>query len=276
MKDYQDSKIVDQEFSIEVDLLPEKTRSGVKLSQIKTLDQIVASYYVMEAITSIRGENTQMILEEAKKMLPTLNTTDERSQRLYKEFAEVVNYTPVPILMAKVGLELMNEMDFGNDPSVVTGAKLEVGHLVSAFGNNYTSLANVNLLDHTLNVFEEGINKARGFGRVMQVAIPTIACLFHDFGKSTNIRLTLIGDSAGRGYRPHAEVSEIFVSSMLPDKMKKADPESQIPTETIKLLSSIVKHHHPGQKGKVDSGVAFVIEADANARNKEVEKMRNV
>jgi hypothetical protein len=110
----------------------------------------------------------------------------------------------------------------------------------------------------------------------MQVAIPTIACLYHDFGKSIKLRTILIGDSSGRGYRPHAEVSELFISSMLADQMKKSSPETKIPAETLKLLATIVKYHHPGQKGKVDSGVLFVIESDMAARNKEAEKQRSL
>jgi len=45
--------------------------------------------------------------------------------------------------------------------------------------------------------------------------------------------------------------------------------------ETIELLSNIVKNHHPSHnKQKKDSMISIVINADMNARKKELKKIK--
>jgi hypothetical protein len=168
----------------------------------------------------------------------------------------------------KFAIEDMINYTFSEDPSVVVAASNDTNHLQQLFGQSFSNLSQVNLEEHTINVFEEAVQKAKGKGRSSGIVIPMIAALLHDFGKSTGIRSEILGEAGSRGYKAHAEVSAAYVREIL--SVKLYNKFQEIPADTIDLLANIVKSHHPSQqKSKNDPGVAFVIEADHLARKKE-------
>jgi len=52
----------------------------------------------------------------------------------------------------------MKKYHFSEDPSVIKTANTDTSHLKDAFGSSFSALAMIDLEEHTLNVFEEGIN----------------------------------------------------------------------------------------------------------------------
>jgi hypothetical protein len=251
----------------------QKIEELVTLSSIGSLKQLLTSYLVAECIIEIRGERKEEIKKIAKDSLPKLNVNDERYQKVYEKFASTVNYSPTFIFLAKIGLEDMKKYQFNEDPSVVQNANQDSQHLQQAFGSTYSSLSMIDLESHTLNVFENGVDSGSKKGRIMQTAIPMLACLFHDFGKSTQIRNELIGESIGRAYRAHAEVSEMYVREVLATKYHNRFTEHS--TETVELLANVVKNHHPANnRMKSDSMISFVIAADINARKQEIKEIK--
>lgn len=244
-----------------------------ELTQIKTIEQLLTSYLVTECIIEIRGERKKEIKTLAKDNLPKLQVKDPKCIQLYETFANIVNYSPVFTYLVKIGLEDIKKYHFNEDPSVIASANQDTSHLQQAFGSSFSALATVNLEEHTLHVFEEGITIGAQKGRVMQTALPMLACLFHDFGKSTRLRNEFLGDNIGKGYRAHAEVSEMYVREVL--SIKYHSKFKEYSTETIELLSDIVKNHHPSQnKKRNDSMISMVIKADIIARKKELKAIK--
>ena len=243
------------------------------LAPIKTIEQLLSSYLVADCIIEIRGERNHEIKKLAKDSLPKLNIKNQRAIDLYHRFSNVVNYSPTFVYLCKIGLEDMEYYEFSKDPSVVTSAQQDTSHFNDMLGSSYTLLTNISLEEHTLNVFEKGILAGEKKGRIMQTALPMLACLFHDFGKSSELRTEILGDDLGRGYKAHADVSGTYVREILANKYHKKFSEHSM--ETTEMLSKIVAFHHPGNnKLKNDTMIKFVIEADTVSRKEELQKIK--
>lgn len=246
-----------------------------ELKQIYSLEQLLSSYLVAECIIEIRGEREVEIKKMAKDSIPKLTTNNQVLNMLYERFAAAVNYKPTFVVLAKLGLEDIENYDFQKDPSVVTTATTDTAHLQQAFGPSYSSLSKINLFDHTLRVFKIGIEAGEKQGRVMQTAIPMLGCLFHDFGKSSKIRIDLMGDQVGKGYKAHADVSQMYIREILAPKFHKFLNENA--TETIEALSISVQNHHPSNnKIKNDTTIRYITAADITARKEEIAKLKNL
>lgn len=241
-------------------------RESNKIKDINSISQLVSSYLVADAIIEIREERNNQLTGIMEQNVPELEYSTPRIQALYEEFGKLVNFRYAFMYMAKIGLEDMIKYNFEADPSIVATASTDTAHLNNMCGPNFTILSKVNLQNHTLNVFEQGIAIAKTKGRASTVSIPLLGCLFHDFGKSTKIREEIIGSTMGKGYRAHAEVSQQYITDILAVRYFKLVQEE--PKDTLSTLSKIVKDHHPS-KGTRDIDVQFVINADKNARKNE-------
>jgi len=241
--------------------------------KIKTLRQLVASYYVAEAIIATREESIKKEVKDLKKSLPPLKIENERAQMLYRDFAELVSFSPLFVALAKIGLETMELYNFKEQPSITISAVNETKHLEEAFRSTFSSLANINLETHTLNVFEEAINMGKKRGRTMQIAAPMLAALYHDFGKNNGIR-EIAGVDIGRGYTPHQQVSEIFLLEEIDKKLSRETTFNK--STAIKNIARLVKEHHSeNKKINADPAVSFVKRADMMAREKEIERIKS-
>lgn len=246
-------------------------RESNKIKDISSISQLVSSFLVADAIIEIRDERNQQLNGIMEKNSPELEIYTPRIQKAYEEFGKLVNYRYAFMYMAKIGFEDMIRYNFEADPSIVATASTDTAHLNNMCGPNFTILSRVNLLNHTLNVFEEGLAIGKTKGRASTVSVPLLGCLFHDFGKSTKLREEIIGSTMGKGYRAHAEVSSQYITDILAVKYFKLVKEE--PKNTINTLSNIVKNHHPS-KGTRDIDVHFVIEADKNARKNEYNSLQ--
>jgi hypothetical protein len=151
----------------------------------------------------------------------------------------------------------------------VTSAQRDTEHLQEQFGSSFAILEKVDLETHTLNVFEIALLKAQEQGRAMQTIIPILACLYHDFGKSSLIRNEILGQNVGRGYKGHAEVSQIYINDIFQIKFSKYTKKQN--SETIFKIGKIVAKHHPStNKEKNDLLIKFVSSADSLARKQEI------
>lgn len=244
-----------------------------RILPIKTVDQLAASYLVAQIVVEIREELENEIQEKALDSIPTLEgPVPEKLVTLYQEAATLMKFKPQLVYIMKFAIEDMITYSFSEDPSVIVAAKGDTAHLQQSFGSSFTSLSQVSLMDHTINVFEEALIRAKRKGRAAGVILPMIAALLHDFGKSNAIRVELIGEAESRGYKAHAEVSASYVREII--SVKLYNKFEEIPADTIELLANIVKGHHPSNnKIKSDPGVAFVIEADHAARKKEYKEI---
>lgn len=239
------------------------------LYPITSIEQLVNSYYVSKSIYEVRDKIDNSLNKVGIDNLPIIDAkTDNRVNSLYKEACTILRFNEHLVYMVKLAIEDMYSYNFTEDASVSATAQSDTAHLKVYFGNNFTTLSKINLFDHTLNVLEEAINLAKGKGRTTGIAVPLIASLLHDFGKSTGIREKLDGAASSRGIKAHAEVSYSYVNDILISKM--LEKFTEIPVDTISLIANCVKSHHPANlKQKVDQSIAFVIEADHSARKKE-------
>jgi hypothetical protein len=245
------------------------------IKNIYSLEQLLSSFLVSEAIIDIRKERENILLDKAADKLELPNISNKRAIDLYKQFAEIIDYRNNFLTFAKIGFEHIEKYKFCDDPSVVIKATQDTNHLQKSFGSSFSIFQKVNLEEHTLNVFEKGLQIAQTKGRVMQVVIPMLGCLFHDFGKSTELRNILLGNSVGGSYKAHADVSELYIKEILIIDYQKKMPE-QTPNDTINLLSTSVLNHHPSNnRHRNDTIISFIIDADTNARKIEFKKEKN-
>ena len=251
-----------------------------KILPIKTVEQLVASYHVAEIIKEIRDE----ILKEEEEVIsfeiPKLEAEAKISQRaidLYEKAFNIMKFKPSYVFIAKLGIEDIYNFDFKNDPSVTTSGSADTAHLQKMFSTRFTDLSKIDLETHTLNVFEEALNQAEKSGRASSMSIAILGALFHDFGKSTKIRSTVMGSGMQRGVKAHAEVSSLYLQDLLLPKVYNVIDDSYNLTESTDRLVYIVKNHHPASaKVKEDLEVDFVVKADHNARKNEMTEIRGV
>jgi hypothetical protein len=246
--------------------------SSKSVDPIHSLMQLSTSLLIAECIIEIREERLKSMSEMALENLPQLNINNKGVQDLYFDFCEAIGYKQNFVYLAKIGFEDMFKYDFKNDPSVIVSANQDTSHLQNTFGPNYSVLAKTDLLTHSLNVFKLGLEVGKKKGRIMQVAMPIIGCLFHDFGKSSKLRVEILGEeSKNKGYKAHAEVSSIYIKEILSRRFYELTNTTG--TDTIEALSNAVLFHHPGNsKQKNDTTIKFINEADANARKIEFKK----
>ncbi len=244
-----------------------------KILPIKTVEQLAASYLVAEIIVDMRKELEIELEDKAIESIPKLERkVPPLLEELYISAAKLVKFKPHLVFLMKFAIEDMVNYAFAQDPSVIVAATNDTSHLNVSFGPTYTNLAKINLMDHTINVFNEAITKAKSKGRASSIILPMIAALLHDFGKSSGIRQELVGEAGARGYKAHAEVSGTYIREIL--SIKLYNKFNEIQSETIDVLTKLVKEHHPANlKSKVDPGVAFVIESDHAARQKEYKQL---
>ena len=248
--------------------------AGKKILPIKTVEQLAASYLVAEVIVEIRKELENNLEQKAIDSIPKLRANaSEKINLLYIEASRILKYKPQLIYMLKFMLEDMINYSFKSDPSVISAAANDTSHLNAIFGSSFSTLAKIDLETHTLNVFEYAVNQAKTKGRVSGVALPLIGALLHDFGKSTGIRNELLGEASARGYKAHAEVSAAYIQDILSKKLYNQFQE--VPSDTLDVLSHLVKNHHPASKQhKDDQGIKFIEEADKAARKKEYKQLQ--
>jgi len=242
--------------------------SEKSLKRISSLNQLLSSYLVSYALVEIRNEREKELKDTAKKSLPKINSTDENIKGLYQKFAEIVDFKKGLLEIAKKGLEDIDRYNFSDDASINKAAASDIEHLRADFSTSFALLENINLKEHTLRVFKIAIEEGEKKGRAIQVAVPILACLFHDFGKSALLREKHLGIESGKAYRKHAAVSKIYIEEEIRPEFKSSE-------ETINMLSRLVENHHPSNnRMKRNEDIAFIIKADQQARKEELKILK--
>ncbi len=250
----------------------------MKKERMRTIMQLVNSYYIAETIYEMRGErkivsDTDYIFNEKWK----LNVKDKRILDLYDRIIKIARKNPKIIAIVKVGFEDIENLNFKDSPSVSSNQKDNKNIRNIATMNQLELLKKINLKDHTLNVVEQIVKKTEkneiyGIGQII------IACLFHDFGKSKEVRKIVTPDAVSENssnYKPHAEVSGMYVKDIIIEKAQQellANNENSSITETINSIADLVSNHH-NSSGRWKQKVELINEADSLARKKEIEEI---
>lgn len=243
------------------------------IKDFKSIQQLLGSYLVADAIIELRGERKTNLEGLGEKNIPELESKNKRANDLYRTFAKMVGFRYQMLWMCKIGLDTIEKYDFKKDPSVMITANTDTGHLQTMFSSEFSVLAKINLEEHTLNVFEKAIEAAAGIGRAMQIGVPVLASLFHDFGKSSQIRSQLGHGLPGKGYKAHADVSNQYIKEMLSVAYNQQLNEDA--PETFEMLATIVGNHHPKNKQQQrEQTIMFVSDADSKARKEEYKKVK--
>lgn len=246
-----------------------------KIKQISTIEQLANSYLVAEVLIETRifmEQNNKNIIHD---LLPTFNYKNNRFNELFYKAMELYKTKPAILFIIKEGFDDMVALDFKGDPSVVSvGSAVDTAHLRDIVGPRFADLRNVNLEEHTLNVFEEALLKSELSGRSTST-MGVIGALFHDFGKSSKIRETLLGEGMQRGTKAHAELSQMYIQDMLLNKVYYLIENGKIPMTFIDSLAELVKNHHPqNARMKEDVDIKLVMQSDAAARKKEMKNLK--
>ena len=243
-----------------------------KILPISSIEQLVQSHLVAEILMDIREAVHSKNLDEFKHFIPELSSNvDARGVALYTKATELFKFRPLLVYVLSYGMEDLYKYNFVNDPSVTSNGAGDTAHLNSYFGSKFTNLAQIDLLTHTLNVFEEAIRIAEQSGRGSSLSLAILGALFHDFGKSSELRKILMGEGLQKGFKPHAELSAIYIQEILLNKIYNSDIEGLYNPRMIEDLTNVVKNHHPANnKQKEDVDISFVVAADHNARKKEM------
>lgn len=245
----------------------QNTKKTIK--DITSIRQMLGSYLVAESIIEIREERRHELEDLAEKQIPQLNVDNEIMQKIYHDFAALMNFNYTYVCLAKIGLEDMVKYNFYDNPSVMITASGDTSHLSDKFGPSFTTLKNTSLLQHSLNVFQNAIDIGRAKGRVMQIATPILGALFHDFGKSEQLRNELIGEErTPSAYKSHASVSGIYIQEKLSRSFYELTNET--PSTMLESLFFCVANHHPKDKRQLsDIGISLIKNADMKAREVE-------
>lgn len=240
-----------------------------KLKKITSVKQLLSSYLVAKALVEIRQERVTEINNIANTIKPKLITTDKAIINLFDRFSKLINYKEVLMGIAKIGLDDLDHYRFDEDPSINKAASQDTKHLSNSFGTSFALLENINLKDHTLRVFENALNEGEKKGRAIDIALPVLGALFHDFGKSSKIREEFLGSEIGKSYRNHAAVSKIYIE----EKIREIYPNSE---KTIELIEYLVDNHHPSNNNaRNNAHIAFINKADMRARKTELQKLKD-
>lgn len=244
---------------------------------IKTIEQLVQSHLVAEVLNDIKVAVHEQNSTSFIQAIPDLNSDieNERAKNLYNRAIKIFKFKPSLLMILKFAIEDLFYYSFEDDSSITTAGAADTQHLSLSFGSKFTDLSQIDLLTHTLNVFEEALNMAEHSGRGSTLSYAILGALMHDFGKSTKIKAQLLGTAVGKGYKPHAELSHMYISEIMMNKMYALESNELYQPEAIESLASIVKNHHPGNaKLKADLEIGFVVKADHNARKKEFNQIR--
>jgi len=246
-----------------------------KIKKIYTVEQLVSSLIVADVVMEIRGEVADSKQKLKENKIPKLDpiVTSSRAIDLYKKAALILAFKPYYLYMLKFSIEDIYNYEFQKDPSVVTSAQNDSAYLQSVFGNSFTSLAKINLEEHTLNVFEFALEEAISSRRPAGMAASIIGSILHDFGKSTKIRAKIKGAAQQRSFTAHPEVSALYIRELLLTKLYNKIED--VPIEILDSIADMVKNHHPqSAKQKADTNIAFIIQADHSARKMEFKKIK--
>jgi hypothetical protein len=239
-----------------------------ELKKISSVKQLLSSYLVSKALVEIRQERVSEINSIANSLKPKLITNDEKIISLFDRFSKLINYKEVLMGIAKIGLDDLDNYRFEEDPSINKAAAQDTKHLTNQFGSSFGLLENINLKAHTLRVFENALDEGEKKGRSIDIALPLLGALFHDFGKSSRIREELLGSEVGKSYRTHASVSKTYID----EKIRIIYPNSD---KTISLIEYLVDNHHPSNNSaKNNEHIAFINRADIGARKEELKILK--
>ena len=265
----------------------EKDFRGKKILPIKTVEQLVTSYFIAEVILEIREVLEEEVIDIGMKNIPSLDipkTFPEKQllEDLYHQAAALIKFKPEFVYSFKLAFEEMVKSNFKDDPSIFSYAVNDTSHLKKAFGNDgFKYLEKISLFEHTINVLNKAILLYQAMDRQIGLDVAIIASVLHDFGKSKPIRERLLGSQAAnnkRIYKAHAEVSAMYVTEILKPELEKYFqniPEVFERLDSyIERLTFLVKEHHPSNaKFKRDPILNIVIQADKKAREEEYKKI---
>ena len=251
-----------------------------KIMPILTIEQLVASHLVAEILIDIRKDLQERNEKSIEFTAPELevkgsNQISPRAQELFLKAFSIMKMKPSYVLMAKIGIEDIFNYNFKDSSSVTTAGTADTAHLSTMVGSQFLDLGEIDLEEHTLNVLEQAITVAEETGRAASMSMAILGSLFHDFGKSQEIRKTVMGEGMQRGVKAHAEISGTYIKEMLLTRVLSVMEETQILTDAGDRLMNIVKNHHPANKDqREDLEIAFIVKADAQARKAEMSKIR--
>lgn len=246
---------------------PDSSRE--KLKDVKSIAQLTSSFLVSKAIFEIKKARENELKGKAKQKLPKLETENKRLIEVFNVFSELVDFKLGLLNLAKKCLEDIDRYDFKDDPSINKGSSVDTDHLRKEHSTSFALLEKIDLEDHTLRVFENGLVVAGKSGRAIQVAIPLLGALLHDFGKSSKIREELLGIETGEAYKKHALVSKMYVEEILLKEFPSAE-------STLQELAVLVENHHPANnKMKRNESIKFIMDADHKARKQEISKLKS-
>lgn len=242
--------------------------------------QLVNSYFVAKTIHEMRGDKE--IVSDSDFVFYEkwgIKTKDKRIQETFKRIVEATRRNVKIAALAKVALEAIDEFEFVKSPSVSSNQNDNKNLRASNSLSDLDVLRKVDLRAHTLNVVE-AILKETEAKEIYGVGQIIIACILHDFGKSRKVRELVAPDSVSENsskYRPHAEVSGLYVRDVLSEKVRllllENDENSEI-SETIKQIAELVANHHNSSK-QWKHKVELINKADALARKKELSENQN-
>jgi len=251
-----------------------------KINSIKTLVGSYIVYSVLKDIKEMIKKTNENITDELSVPihLPVEFEYDDRSKKLFNRAVRVLNGNQQFLEILKQIFFDMKYFEFEKDPSVSSVGGAENAHLIQMLGPRYIDLQKIDLYSHTLNVLEQGIKYAEETGRPTGFSLSILACLLHDFGKSTKLRKLL--DSGGNnkfsGYKSHSDISAIYVSDYLVNKIYENEGLEDLSMHVFETIENIVKYHHPQKKEQRENlEISFVMKADEFARKEEKRMLKN-
>ena len=209
--------------------------------------------------------------ENPKYILNKQDLSDHSLNDIYNEFSSLVSDTLLRKIIRR-GLLDISLYDFENTLSVNRNAISDMKHLQDSFSlSELLHFENVNLKEHSLNVFSVALEKYRNMEDNLkdEFNLSLVASLFHDFGKSKIIRENILSELDDRPDTPHAKASKIYIDKSLSTYFKED-------LFILDKLAELVDNHHPStSKMRKDKKISFISTSDHKARKIELEIEKN-
>lgn len=250
----------------------------MKNKRITSVMQLVNSYHVAETIYNMK-EGKEMISDSDYVFHEKwkLESKDKRMLDLYSRIIKTVRKNVKIVAIVKVGFEEIEKLKFQDSPSVSSNQNDNKNIRNVVTSREMELLKKIDLKKHTLDVVEEILKKTEK-NEIYGVGIIITGCLFHDFGKSKEVRMIVTPDAVSENsskYLPHAQVSALFVKDAIKERVKQElleKNENSAIEETIKDIANLVENHH-NSSNKWKQKVELINNADSMARKRELKEL---
>lgn len=222
---------------------------------------------------------------EAEKKMDYVTKEINDLKRAFEITKLIVKYNPERVSIAYTAIKsMLTTFDFAHSASV---SNADSSHLTQRYGDDYKKLAKVNLLFHTIHVYKNAVEKIapNGHLKVQNASEMLLACLLHDFGKSSKVQELLKTYSSKQLPTSHPSLSAMYVNlalfRQLDEMFERLAAKNNVQRKykddfeaIMREIADLVEQHHiSSDNSKFNAQIEFIKSCDHEARRDELNRI---